>query len=87
MSRVKMTLAYDGTPFHGWQIQKNGVTVQGVLQEALKELFGSEISVHGCSRTDAGVHAKTFVCHFDLPRPFPLDKLPLALNAHWNSFC
>lgn len=82
MNRVRLTLAYDGTFFHGWQLQKNAVTVQEALQNALKVLFDADITVHGCSRTDAGVHAKEFVCHFDAPRPFPLEKLPLALNAH-----
>ena len=81
MSRVKITLSYDGTFFHGWQIQPNDRTVQGEVQKALSELFDSNIQVFGCSRTDAGVHAKNFVCHADLPRPFPLDKLPFALNA------
>ena len=81
MIRVKLVLAYDGTAFHGWQMQENAVTVQGVLQDALFELFGKKITVSGCSRTDAGVHAKTFVCHFDLEKAFPLEKLPLALNA------
>ena len=82
MIRVKLTLSYDGTNYHGWQIQNNAVTIQGSLQKALFQLFGEEISVFGCSRTDAGVHAKEFVCHFDLPRPFPMDKLPFALNAY-----
>ncbi len=81
MIRIKLTLSYDGTAFHGWQMQENAVTVQGVLQNALSQLFGKMISVSGCSRTDAGVHAKTFVCHFDLEKTFPLEKLPLALNA------
>ena len=81
MSRVKITLSYDGTFFHGWQIQPNDRTVQGEVQKALSELFHSNIQVFGCSRTDAGVHAKNFVCHADLPRPFPLDKLPFALNT------
>lgn len=81
MSRVKITLSYDGTNYHGWQIQPNACTVQGELQRALAELFGETISVFGCSRTDAGVHARNFVCHADLPRPFPLDKFPFALNS------
>ncbi len=81
MSRTKITLSYDGTHFHGWQIQPNARTVQGELQKALTQLFGAELQVFGCSRTDAGVHAKNFVCHCDLPRPFPLDKLPFAVNA------
>jgi len=81
MMRAILTLCYDGTDFHGWQIQSNAVTVQGELMAALKKIFGAPVPVAGCSRTDAGVHAKTFVCHADLPSPFPLDRLPLALNA------
>ncbi|MBR4288600.1 MAG: tRNA pseudouridine(38-40) synthase TruA [Clostridia bacterium] len=81
MKRVALGLSYDGSNYHGWQIQNNAVTVQGELQKALSQLFKTEVSVSGCSRTDAGVHAKRFVCHFDLPFPFPLDRLPLALNA------
>ena len=81
MNRIKLTLSYDGTDFHGWQVQPNARTVQGELQKALQELFGVSMVVQGCSRTDAGVHAKNFVCHADLPRRFPLDKLPFALNA------
>ena len=81
MSRVKITLSYDGTCYHGWQMQSNAVTVQEKIQNSLKELFKEEIIVFGCSRTDAGVHAKKFVCHADLPREFPLDKLPFAMNS------
>lgn len=81
MMRVKMKLAFDGTDFHGWQIQSNAVTVQGTLQDALTQLFDAPVPLVGCSRTDAGVHAKEFICHADLPRPFPVEKLPLALNA------
>ena len=81
MSRIKITLSYDGTNYHGWQVQQNARTVQGELQNALSQLFGKTVTVFGCSRTDAGVHAKNFVCHMDLPRPFPLDKLPFAVNT------
>lgn len=81
MKRVALVLGYDGSAYHGWQIQNNAVTVQGELQKALCQLFKTEVSVSGCSRTDAGVHAKRFVCHFDLPFSFPLERLPLALNA------
>lgn len=81
MNRVKITLSYDGTAYHGWQMQNNAVTVQGTVQEAFREIFQETIVLHGCSRTDAGVHAKEFVCHTDLPRRFPLDKLPFAVNA------
>lgn len=85
MSRVKLTIAYLGTAYHGWQIQDNAVTVQEKIQNALYELFSEPVTVHGASRTDAGVHAKAFVAHTDLPRSFPLEKLPLALNAHLPS--
>lgn len=81
MIRVILVLSYDGTEFHGWQVQPNAVTVQGVLMKALEKLFSTPVSVAGCSRTDAGVHAKTFVCHADLPTLFPVERLPLALNA------
>lgn len=81
MIRFKIVLSYDGTNYHGWQIQSNAVTVQGMVQGVLEKLFKEPVSVCGCSRTDAGVHAKNFVCHADLPRPFPSDKLPLAMNA------
>ncbi len=81
MIRAKITLCYDGTDFHGWQIQSNAVTVQGEMQKALRTLFGTVVPLVGCSRTDAGVHAEIFVCHGDLPHPFPLERLPLALNA------
>ncbi len=81
MKRVALVLGYDGTNYHGWQIQNNAVTIQEEIQKALAQLFKTDVTVFGCSRTDAGVHAKRFVCHFDLPFSFPLDRLPLALNA------
>ena len=79
--RAILHLSYDGTDFHGWQVQPNAVTVQGYLLKALETIFHTDVPVAGCSRTDAGVHAKDFVCHADLPNPFPLERLPLALNA------
>ena len=57
MKRVRLTVAYDGTGYHGWQIQDNGNTVEAELKRALSELFEEEIEVIGASRTDAGVHA------------------------------
>ena len=58
MKRIKLTVAYDGTDYCGWQIQKNGVTVEEVLNRALSRLTGEKITVIGASRTDAGVHAR-----------------------------
>ena len=58
MRRIKLTVAYDGTDYCGWQIQKNGITVEEVLNKALSRLTGENITVTGASRTDAGVHAQ-----------------------------
>jgi len=57
MKRVRLTVAYDGTNYHGWQVQDNGNTIEAELNKALSDLFGEEIQVIGASRTDAGVHA------------------------------
>lgn len=77
----KLTLCYDGTAYHGWQRQKNALAVQEVLENALSSLFKADVTVAGCSRTDAGVHAKEYVCSFDFPMSIPPDKLPYAVNA------
>ena len=65
MSRYFVTLSYDGTRYHGWQIQPNGDSVQARLQEALSTLLRAPISVTGAGRTDTGVHARMMVAHFD----------------------
>lgn len=76
-------LAFDGSAYHGWQRQKHSVTVQGLLEEALSKVFKKSISVSGCSRTDAGVHAAMYVCNFGVARnTVPFDKLPIAVNAY-----
>lgn len=79
--RVKLTISYDGTRFHGFQFQNNAVTVQGEFESSLAKLFGKEIKITGCSRTDAGVHAERFVLHADIPSFFPTNKIHLALNT------
>ena len=88
--RLKLELAYLGTFFEGWQLQApraDGTlprTVQGVLEDALKGIFQTEIRAHGSGRTDSGVHADGQVAHFDVPEgaPFlPSKKIPSALNS------
>ncbi len=79
--RYRMTVAYDGTDFFGWQVQPNKVTVQGALESALFQLTGDVVHVHSCGRTDTGVHARAQVAHFDLARPWEDWKLQRALNA------
>lgn len=80
MKRVMLTVAYDGTNYHGWQIQPNGETVEGVLNRCLSELMGEKIEVTGASRTDSGVHAMGNIAVFDTDTPIPADKISYALN-------
>ena len=76
-----LKIAYDGTAYHGWQVQPNGITVQAVLCDALFNMCKSKISVTGCSRTDAGVHANEFFCHFDTNLDIPETAFVKGLNA------
>ena len=81
MKRVKLTVAYDGTNYCGWQVQPNGLSVQEVLNRYLSELLGESISTIGASRTDAGVHALGNVAVFDTNARMPADKISFALNT------
>ena len=82
--KIKLTLAYDGTAYQGWQTQKVGAGVQQTVEQAIARLFPSVKRVHSSSRTDTGVHALGMVVDAEVPRAefrMPLRKLPLALNA------
>ena len=81
MSHVLLTLQYDGTRYHGWQVQPNGITVQETLQDAIERVTGVRAAVTGCSRTDAGVHANRFYCTTAQPERLTCDKFVQALNA------
>lgn len=81
MKRVLLKIAYVGTAYHGWQVQPNGVTVQQVLQDALEHMLKARPNLTGCSRTDAGVHAKAFYCHFDTDANIPEKGITAGLNA------
>ncbi len=79
--RALLKIAYLGTAYHGWQVQPNGVTVQEKLQDALEAVYKERLGVTGCSRTDAGVHAREFYCHFDTDIAIPENGVVAALNA------
>ncbi len=84
--RYKLVIAYDGSAFHGWQKQEPPDapplrTVQGVLQDALIRVLRQPISLIGASRTDAGVHARGQVAHFDADSPVPIERMALAINS------
>lgn len=81
MKRIKLTVAYDGTNYCGWQLQKNGVTIEQRLNEAITQLTGEPAQVIGASRTDAGVHAMGNVAVFDTETRIPPEKLAYALNG------
>lgn len=76
----RLIISYDGLRYAGWQRQLNATAVQQVIEEALGEVFDSEIRIHGAGRTDAGVHARGQVAHLKLPRPFPAKGLVHATN-------
>jgi tRNA pseudouridine38-40 synthase len=83
--KIKLTIAYDGTRYEGWQVQKTGRGVQQVIEEALAKLCSATPRLHSSSRTDTGVHALGMVAHFEVPASdfrIPMNKVPLALNAH-----
>ncbi|HUO91761.1 MAG TPA: tRNA pseudouridine(38-40) synthase TruA [Rhizomicrobium sp.] len=82
MPRYRLTLEYDGGPFSGWQRQENGPSVQAALEDAIFSLSGERATVTGAGRTDAGVHAKGQVAHFDLTKDFPPDTVRDALNHY-----
>ena len=80
MRRIKITIAYDGTDFHGWQIQPGLPTVQGALETIVSGIEGEPVHVAGSGRTDAGVHALAQVAAFTLRNPIPLYNLRKAIN-------
>lgn len=80
MHRIKLTVAYDGTNYCGWQVQPNGVSVQATLQMAIENLVGEKVNVTGASRTDSGVHALGQVAVFDTVKEMPDWKYALAIN-------
>lgn len=80
MRRIRITLAYDGGGFHGWQVQPGLPTIQGVLEQIVGEVEGRPVQVAGSGRTDAGVHALEQVAAFSLENPIPVENLKRAVN-------
>ncbi|OJX09776.1 MAG: tRNA pseudouridine(38-40) synthase TruA [Caedibacter sp. 37-49] len=86
MTRYKLTVEYDGTPFVGWQHQANGMSVQMALETAIEAFSQEKVRVHAAGRTDAGVHALGQVAHFDLEKMFPAYKVREALNYYLRPY-
>lgn len=84
MARYLLTISYLGTNFCGWQVQPNGITVQAEICAALNKIFKTQINVSGCSRTDSGVHAKMFCCHFDVDTNMNSKQIIEAINHNTN---
>ncbi len=82
MKNILLSIAYDGRAFHGWQIQKNAVTVQEEFQKALYRVIGETVDIKGSSRTDAGVHAYDYRISFKTARSIPPERLVAALNTY-----
>lgn len=81
MRNLRLTLRYDGAAFHGWQFQPNCITVEEEVKKACSRILGEDVTLHSCSRTDAGVHANMFCCNFKTEKDREPDKLIFGLNA------
>src|SRR5580704_3824314 len=80
MRRIKILVSYDGTAYHGWQVQPGLPTIQGALEQVLSQMEGRPVQVAGSGRTDAGVHAVGQVAAFTIANPIPVDNLRRAVN-------
>jgi tRNA pseudouridine38-40 synthase len=85
MQRLLLTIRFDGTHYHGWQVQKNAVSVQQKMQDAVEKVTGVRSGIIGCSRTDAGVHADMYCCTFDTDSSLRGNSMASALNANLPS--
>ena len=82
MKKLKITIQYDGSAYHGWQVQKNAVTVQQTFQDAVEKVFGERLDVVGCSRTDSGVHANMYVLTLETDMNITDEGVIMALNSN-----
>ena len=81
MKNIALRLRYDGSCYHGWQVQKNAITVAQTMEEALAKVCGERVKLTGCARTDAGVHALRYCANFHSDCTVPVDRMPLAVNS------
>jgi len=81
MKNIALNIMFDGSRYHGWQVQKSDVTVAGTLESVLTRLCEHPVKIHGCGRTDAGVHAERYCANFKTSSNIPTDRLPLAINT------
>ncbi|MCR4594440.1 MAG: tRNA pseudouridine(38-40) synthase TruA [Clostridiales bacterium] len=82
MRNLLFELRFDGSSFHGWQIQKGDITVQEEICKAVEKVTGEKVNIHGCSRTDAGVHANMYCCNFHTESDIVAEKFPAAINFY-----
>lgn len=82
MRNIALKLMYNGTAYHGWQVQKTETSVCETLQIAIEKICGHPVQLVGCGRTDAGVHAETYIANFRTTSKIPVERLPLAINTH-----
>lgn len=82
MRNIALFLTYEGTAYHGWQVQKKDVTIGQTMEEAAAAIVGHPVKMTGCGRTDAGVHAKKYVANFRTTSTIPVERLPYAMNTH-----
>ena len=82
MRNIALKLMFNGTAYHGWQVQKNAITVCETLQKALEKITGAPVHLTGCGRTDAGVHAERYIANFRTESRIPLERLPFHQHPH-----
>ena len=81
VKNIALRIMYDGSMYHGWQVQRTESTVAGTLETVLSRLCEHTVKVHGCGRTDAGVHAERYCANFRTSSSIPTERLPLAINS------
>lgn len=81
MRNIALVLMYDGTAYHGWQVQKKDISVAETIEKAIYTVMGHPVRLVGCGRTDAGVHARNYVANFKTSSTIPADRIPYALNT------